>query len=105
MALGRVIDCCGDKIQKEMTTKTLATTKKAHLLSSDEYRIGNTQDPEEIHLDEELLGHSHILALPFEMTTEIFGHFQPIYPRRSRPGLQSPTLLAQILIRKSFRNS
>ncbi|KAJ7865873.1 hypothetical protein B0H14DRAFT_2504509 [Mycena olivaceomarginata] len=96
MALGRVINCCGDKIQKEMTTKTLATPEKAHLLSSDEYQMGNTQDPEEMHLDEELLGHSHILALPFEMTAEIFGHFQPIYPRRSRPGLQSLTLLAQV---------
>ncbi|KAJ7934758.1 hypothetical protein B0H13DRAFT_1508836, partial [Mycena leptocephala] len=39
-----------------------------------------------------------ILELPFEMTAEIFDHFQvrPIYPGRSRPDLQSPTLLAQV---------
>ncbi|KAJ7811683.1 hypothetical protein B0H14DRAFT_2859397 [Mycena olivaceomarginata] len=95
MALGRVINCCATRyadaiIQKEMTTKTLATPEKAHLLSSDEYRMGNTQDPEEMHLDKELLGHSHILAHPFEMTAEIFGHFQPIYPAASL------TLLAQV---------
>ncbi|KAJ7437660.1 hypothetical protein B0H11DRAFT_1634014, partial [Mycena galericulata] len=34
--------------------------------------------------------------LPFEMMAEIFSHFLPPYPLRSRPGLLSPTLLTQV---------
>ncbi|KAJ7885673.1 hypothetical protein B0H14DRAFT_2498711 [Mycena olivaceomarginata] len=99
MALGMVpdsVDCFYDEVQQELTTKMLAAPKLAYLLSAGESRLGKMQDPEQTHLDEEILGHSHILELPFEMTAEIFGHFRPIYPGRSRPGLQSPTLLAQV---------